>query len=306
MHDMWKQYFVEGLLKGTIRYPSTRRFSPKIMRIVTEQISQIFPLNQEQIHIADYPLNHTIAEKISPLAVTSNKIILYFHGGGFCLGSLKTHRSWVCDIVQATKLPVIHFAYPLAPETTFPDSAEAIYQAYMSLLESGIEPQNIILAGDDSGANIALTLALRLVRQKTTTLPCALLLLSPFLDLTLTSGSVRYNQKHDALLSPKFLQQAINNYLQNTDYEAENPRVSPLYADLSGLPPLLIQVGSKSLLMDDAKRLKDMADTAEVKAVYKLYTGMWHNFFMFNAWFDEGRTALQDLAHFVDQFKHED
>lgn len=305
MHEMWKQYFVEGLLKGTVRYPSTRRLSPKIMRIFTEQVSQIFPLNKEQIHIADYALGSMTAEKISPLTITSPKVILYFHGGGFCLGSLKSHRAWICDLVRASKIPAIHLDYPLAPETTFPESAEAIYHAYITLVESGIEPKNIILAGDDSGANIALSLALRLVRQKTTALPCALILLSPFLDLTLTSGSVRYNQKHDAVMSPKFLQQAIHYYLDHTNYEVDNPRVSPLFDDLRGLPPLFIQVGSKSLLMDDAKRLKEMADTAEVEATYKLYTGMWHNFFMFNAWFEEGQTALHDIAHFVEQLKED-
>ncbi|MBF7688246.1 alpha/beta hydrolase [Acinetobacter sp. EC24] len=298
---MWKQLLVESCLKSTLRYPSKYDFSPQTMRHFTGQIAQVFPCNKQGLNIDTYSLANLTVEKITPLNNTSKHIILYLHGGGFCLGSLKTHRAWLCEMARTTGTTVMSLAYPLAPETTFPAQSEAIYNAYRALLESGIQAQDIILAGDDAGANLALALCLRLIRQKNTALPCGLMLLSPFVDLTLTSNSVRYNQKHDALVSVDFLKKAIGYYLKDTDFETSDPRVSPLFDDLTGLPPLLIQVGSKSLLMDDAKRLKDMAERAEVDVYYKLYTGMWHNFFMFNAWFDEGKMALNDMCSFIQQ-----
>lgn len=299
MHEMWKQLLIESCLKGILRYPTKYDFSPQTMRHFTGQITQILPCNTQGLNTDTYSLNELTIKKITPVQTTSKHIIFYLHGGGFCLGSLKTHHAWLCDVARTTGLTVISLAYPLAPETPFPKLNEAIYSAYKALLISGVQANDVILAGDDAGANLALALNLRLIRQKNLQLPCGLMLLSPFIDLTLTSSSIRYNQKHDALLSVNFLQKSIHYYLKDTSFDTSNPRVSPLFDDLSGLPPLLIQVGSKSILMDDAKRLRDMASHAEVDVSYKLYTGMWHNFFMFNAWFDEGEKALEDMRYFI-------
>ena len=124
------------------------------------------------------------------------------------------------------------------------------------------------------------------------------MLASPFLDLTLTSESIRYNAKLDAMLSPKALKTGIEYYVPR-GYEHGDAKISPLFADLSGLPPLFIQVGSKALLLDDAKRLHQRAEAAGVQSSLKIYTGMWHNFQLFHAWFDEGQQALADLAEFA-------
>ena len=122
--------------------------------------------------------------------------------------------------------------------------------------------------------------------------------MSPFLDLTLSGESLRLNQEHDALLSIEALQAGIQHYLKDA-IPADDPRVSPLFDDLSGLPPTMLQVGSKEILLDDAKRFKEKAEQAGVKVQFKLYTGMWHNFQMFNAWFPEAKQALLDVADFA-------
>ncbi len=124
------------------------------------------------------------------------------------------------------------------------------------------------------------------------------MLLSPFLDLTLTSPSLRYNQKHDALLSIEALQTGIDYYLTQ-EIDPADPRVSPLFDDLAGLPPVLVQVGSKEILLDDANRFKEKAQDAKVDVTYKLYTGMWHNFQMFSPWFEEAQKSLADIAEFA-------
>ena len=107
-------------------------------------------------------------------------------------------------------------------------------------------------------------------------MPSGMILMSPYLDLTLTSESLRFNQKHDALLSIEALQAGINHYLKD-GIQADDPRVSPLFDDLDGLPPTLVQVGSKEILLDDSKRFREKAEQADVKVHFKLYTGMWHN-----------------------------
>jgi len=124
------------------------------------------------------------------------------------------------------------------------------------------------------------------------------MLLSPFLDLTLTSESLRYNQKHDALLSIETLETGIDYYVPKS-MDTSHPSISPLFADLTGLPPTLVQVGSKEILLDDAQRFKEKAEQANVEVTFKLYTGMWHNFQMFYPWFDEAKQAMADLAEFA-------
>ena len=125
-----------------------------------------------------------------------------------------------------------------------------------------------------------------------------LILLSPFLDLTLTSESLRYNHKHDALLSIETLKTGIQYYVPSA-MDRGDPEISPFFADLSGLPPMHIQVGSKEILLDDATRFKEKAEQAGVDVEFKIYTGMWHNFQMFSAWFEEARQALADLSEFA-------
>lgn len=301
MNEMWKQLFVEALLKTSVRSISRTHLSIEKMRILAESATHFLPNHSQALSEKTFQLGQIKAQQFTPDS-QHNKTILYFHGGGFCLGSLHTHRALVQKIAQRTQLPIISLDYPLAPETDFPQMSETIFESYLALLETGIQANDIILAGDDSGANLALELMLRLIRQDVER-PCGLILLSPFLDLTLTSDSVRYNKKLDALLSPEFLQRASDAYAPSPAQDNSDPRISPLYANFEGLPPTLVQVGSKSLLLDDATRFKTKANDADIELTYKLYTGMWHNFILFNAWFDEAKQALQDIATFTAQFK---
>ena len=224
-------------------------------------------------------------------------MVVYFHGGGFVVGSLDSHDE-VCRLLAVhAKVQVLSIDYPLAPEQPFPAAFDALYQAYHALLNQGVAADHIILAGDCAGANLALSLNLRLLRENAPQ-PCGLVLMSPLLDLTLSSESLRFNQQHDALLSLTLIENAIQHYIApHTD--RDDPRVSPLFDQLQGLPKTLVQVGSKALLLDDAQRFRAQAKKAGVEVEFKLYTGMWHNFHMFSAWFEEAQQALADLAAFA-------
>lgn len=291
----WKQFITESILKTTVRTPSQYSIPPKTLRLGLEQLCRVFPM-QPDVQVRSLRLGQLNAEELKPQK-QSTQLIFHIHGGVFFLGSLKTHRAFLSQIAARTQMQVLHVDYPLSPEHPFPEAVEALFAVYLNLLEQGIQAKDIILSGDSCGANLAVALAVK-IRQAQLEQVSGLILLSPFLDLTLTSESLRFNQKHDALLSIEALETGIDYYLPK-EIDRGDPRVSPVFEDLTGLPPTLIQVGSKEILMDDGKRFQQQAEAAGVEVEFKIYTGMWHNFQMFSAWFEEAQQALADLAAFA-------
>lgn len=295
INPLWKQLITESILKTAIRKPSQFNLPPNSIRFALEQMCRVFPSNKD-VQVRSLRLAGLRAEEIKPQG-ESTQLILHIHGGAFFLGSLDTHRAFLTHMAARTQMQVLHVDYPLAPESVYPEASDAIFDIYTTLLGQGIQAKDIILSGDSCGANLALALALK-IRDEGLPQVSGLILLSPFLDLTLSSESLRYNRKHDALLSIETLEAGIDYYVPKF-MDTADPAISPAFADLSGLPPILVQVGSKEILLDDAQRFKEKAEQAGVDLTYKLYTGMWHNFQMFHTWFDEGKQALADLAEFA-------
>lgn len=295
-----KQLMTEGILKTLIRMPSQFNLPPESLRFALEQMCRVFPRHPD-VRIRPLHLAGLKAEEIKPQQ-ESTQLIFHIHGGAFFLGSMNTHRAFLTQVAARTQMQVIHLNYPLSPEAQYPEALNALFKVYAELLAQGIQAKDIILSGDSCGANLALALALKIQKQQ---LPqvSGLVLMSPFLDLTLTSESLRYNQKHDALLSIEALEAGIDYYVPRSVDRAD-PEVSPFFAELTGLPPIHIQVGSKEILLDDAQRFKVKAEQAGVDVEFKLYTGMWHNFQMFSPWFEEGQRALADLSDFAHRLDH--
>lgn len=298
INPLLKQYITESILKTSFRFPSRLNLPPTALRIALEQFTKVLP-QPKNVEFKSLRIAGIRAEEIKPKPETT-QLIFHIHGGAFFLGSLKTHRAFLSEIALRTQMQILHIDYPLSPEQRYPNVGDAIYDVYQMLLDQGVLPQDIIVSGDSCGANLALALALRLKQEDPKQLPSGLVLMSPFLDLTLTSESLRYNAKHDALLSIEALETGINYYVpKNVDKSL--PEISPLYGDLKGLPPTLVQIGSKEILLDDATRFNEKAKEAGVEVTYKLYTGMWHNFQMFSPWFVEAKQALADLAEFANK-----
>lgn len=291
---LWKQLFTERLLKTTVRTPSQFNLPPNAVRFAIEKLCWAFPKNKDvkirPLKIAGLHLEEIKAQD------EATQLIFHIHGGAFFLGSLDTHRAFLTHVAARTQMQILHVDYPLAPENPFPEALDALLDVYQALLAQGIQAKDIILSGDSCGANLAVALALEIKKLE---LPqvSGLILMSPLLDLTLTSESLRYNKTHDALLSIDALETGIDYYLPR-NVPRDDPRVSPFFADLKGLPPILIQVGSKEVLLDDGKRFYEKAKEAGVKASFKLYTGMWHNFQMFTM-FEEAQAAIADLSEFA-------
>lgn len=290
-----KQLITESILKTTIRGPSQFNLPPNTLRFALEQICRAFPQNPD-VQIRPIRLAGLKAEEIKPQQA-STQLIFHIHGGAFFLGSMNTHRAFLTQVAARTQMQVLHLDYPLSPEAQFPEALDALFDVYAVLLDQGVQAKDIILSGDSCGANLALALALK-IQQEQLPQVSGLVLMSPFLDLTLSSESLRYNLKHDALLSIEALETGIDYYVPRSVDRAD-PLVSPFFAELKGLPPIHIQVGSKEILLDDAQRFKVKAENAGLDVEFKLYTGMWHNFQMFSPWFEEGQRALSDLADFA-------
>ena len=298
INPLLKQYITESFLKSSLRFPSRLNLPPTVLRVALEQMSKLIP-QPKNVEFRSLRIAGIRAEEIKPQPETT-QLIFHIHGGAFFLGSIKTHRAFLSEIALRTQMQILHIDYPLAPEQRFPDIGDAIYDVYQMLLDQGTLPKDIIISGDSCGANLALSLALRLKDEDPTLLPSGLILMSPFLDLTLTSESLRYNQRHDALLSIDALETGIHYYVPK-DIDKSQPALSPIFGNLKGLPPTLVQIGSKEILLDDAARFEEKAKEAGVKVEYKLYTGMWHNFQMFSPWFDEAKKSIADLSDFANK-----
>ena len=296
-----KRYLIEKLLKLTVKFPSTQGLAYPTLRQLMDKATVLFPVDKT-LQFKTLKLAGLTCEEIKKRNEEPTQLLFHIHGGAFFLGGLKTHRGLMCDLVNYTQAQVIHVDYPLAPEHPFPAPLNALFDAYLEILEQGIQPKDITLSGDSCGGNLALALCLKL-RDAGKPLPSGLILLSPWLDLTLSGESITLNAKHDALLSAQALKEGIRHYLAD-DASVDEPYVSPLFANLKDLPEILVQVGSKEILLDDAKRFKKLADEAGTDVTLSIFPGMWHNFHMFNHWVDDAKTAMQDIAKFVDHVDH--
>jgi epsilon-lactone hydrolase len=223
-------------------------------------------------------------------------VILYFHGGVYVIGSAAATVPLVSDIARRTDTKVITVDYRLAPENPYPAALEDARAAYEGLLQQGVDPGRIAFAGESAGAGLAMATLLTL-RDAGTTLPSSAFLMSPYADLTLSGESVVDKAALDPLLTPDNLRRRVTDYVANAD--ASDPYISPIYGDLAGLPPLLIQVGSHEILLSDAIRLGARAANADVAVTLDVVPGVPHVFQAYAAVLDEGNAALDRAATFL-------
>jgi epsilon-lactone hydrolase len=240
-------------------------------------------------------------EWIVPADAPHDKAILYFHGGGFRLGSVVSHRDLIARIAEASCCRVLSVNYRLAPEHRFPAALEDALAAYSWMRGQGFAPENIALAGDSAGGNLVLTLLLSL-RARGAPLPAAGCLMSPWTDLAATGESYQTRAAADPIHQRSMILALAKGYL-GEGADAHNPLASPLYADLSGLPPLLIQAGDRETVRDDAVMLAEKAKATGVDVELQVWDGMIHVFQMF-AEIPQAREAIASIATFLRQHLH--
>jgi len=239
------------------------------------------------------------SEWISPANAPDDKAILYFHGGGFRIGSVSSHRDLIAQIALASGCRVLAINYRLAPEHRFPAALDDAIAAYGWMLDRGLKSGNVAFAGDSAGGNLVLAAVLAL-RERSLPLPVSAVLMSPWTDLAATGASYVSRAEADPIHQRAMILALARNYLggQGDPYD---PLVSPLYADLGGLPPLLIQVGDRETVLDDSVMFADIARAAGVDVDLQVWDGMIHVFQMFGAELPEAHQAVASIAEFLNR-----
>jgi acetyl esterase/lipase len=226
----------------------------------------------------------------------ASNVILYFHGGVYVIGSAATSVALVADLARRAGARAITLDYRLAPEHPYPAAVEDARAAYEGLLAQGIDPSQIALAGESAGGGLAVATLLAL-REAGTPLPCGAFLMSPYADLTLSGDTILSKQAVDPILTPEGLRLRVPDYVGAAN--ASDPGVSPIFGDLRGLPPLLIQAGSHEILLSDALRLAAQVAAADVPVTLEVTPGVPHVFQGFAAFLDEGDAALNRASAFL-------
>jgi acetyl esterase/lipase len=235
------------------------------------------------------------AEWLEPANAPRDKAILYLHGGGYVMCSCSTHRAFVGRLAEACDVRALVLDYRLAPEHPYPAALEDSLGAYHWLRGQGVSPNNIIIAGDSAGGGLVLSTLISL-RDSGAPLPSMAICLSPWTDLACTGESLRANAKVDPWGTMDSL--AMGAHYVGTN-EARHPLISPLYADLHGLPATLIHAGSDDILLSDATRFADRAKAAGVDVTLKIWNRMWHGFQLFAPLMPEANRAIEDIARYV-------
>ena len=230
----------------------------------------------------------------------SDAVLLYLNGGGYLFGSPRSHRALAAALVQATGMPALLPSYRLAPEHPYPAALTDVWAVYWWLLDQGIAPGRIVLAGESAGGGLTIALLLAL-RDAGMPLPACAVCISPWVDMTLSSRSLHTNQATD-YLSLAGLQAAVPLVLAGVD--PHTPTISPVFADLHGLPPLLIQAGTAEILYDDARRLAHRAAEDGVAVEFEPWENMVHAWHILFAFEPAARSAIRRIAQFVHGHVH--
>jgi acetyl esterase/lipase len=236
------------------------------------------------------------AEWISAPGAAPDRVILYLHGGGYVLGSINSHRDLCERYSRASGARVLSLDYRLAPENPFPAAVEDATAAYRWLLSEGVSADHIAIAGDSAGGGLTFATLVAL-RDAGTPLPACATPISPWVDLEGTGESMATRADIDPMVQKEMIQQMGQTYIGGGNLR--DPLAAPLHADLTGLPPLLVHVGSRETLHDDAARMVEKAKAAGVDVTLDVWEGQIHVWHVFASRLDEGEEAIQQLGAFV-------
>ena len=236
------------------------------------------------------------SELVSAEGASSDTVTLYLHGGGYVIGSPRTHREFARRLSVASQAEVLVIDYRLAPEDPFPAPVEDAVSAYRWLLDEGYAPERLSIAGDSAGGGLTAA-TLVSIRDQGLPLPACGVCLSPWVDMEGLGDSMTTRADRDPMVQKEGLVAMAGVYLADAD--PRSPLAAPVYADLSGLPPLLIQVGGSETLFDDATRLDEKARAAGVETTFEEWEDMIHVWHIFAPMLDEGQAAIQRMAEFM-------
>ncbi len=251
-----------------------------------------YPLPAD-VRVEPVEANGVAAEWTTTPGADPARVILFLHGGGYISGSLRSHRHMIAQAGREAGARTLALNYRLAPEHPFPAALEDAIDGYRFLLSQGFAPQRIVMAGESAGGGLAVAALVRL-RDAGAPLPACTWCSSPWVDLEMTGGTMVTKAAVDPLIQKSYLAELAAAYLNGAD--PRTPTASPLHADLRGLPPVLIQVGSAETLLDDAVRLAGVAGAADVRVTLQVWPDMIHAWHLFHSQLAAGRRALAEVG----------
>ncbi len=259
---------------------------PKARRTMEEALAALPPV--EGVSTTPVKVGSIAAEWSQVPGAPQDRVLLYLHGGGYCAGSLKTHGTLVAQIAKSFKGRVLAIDYRLGPENKYPAAIDDAVAAYRFVLDQGIKPSHIAIAGDSAGGGLTVATLLAL-RDKKIPLPAAAWPISPWVDLEVRGSTVKTKAESDLIVDAD----GLNNYAKAyAGARRGEPLASPVNANLAGLPPLLIHVGSAEVLLDDSIRLAQKAGAADVDVKLEIWPHMPHVWHIFAPMLSEGRDAI--------------
>jgi monoterpene epsilon-lactone hydrolase len=261
-----------------------------------EEVGSVWPIagdiRLEEAHIDGFPAEWSIAP-----GSDASRVLLYFHGGGYCSGSILSHRRLVTEAGRAAGTQTLAIEYRLAPEHPFPAALDDAWSAWNFLRKQGIAAEHIAVGGDSAGGGLTVALINRLRDAGEPTPGCAWLI-SPWTDLTLSGSTLDTKDAVDPIIHKAYLAELVDAYLP-ANMDRKDPLVSSLYADLEGFPPTLMQVGSCETLLADSTRFAAAAGAANVAVTLQIWPDMIHAWPMWNAHLEPGRRALSNAGEFI-------
>jgi monoterpene epsilon-lactone hydrolase len=277
--------------RGRSTLQTQRRTFERNMRL-------LFPTVSSR-HVKRTQIGGVPVEWITPIT-SARRVIVYVHGGAFSLGSPRAYRQHMVRLARLSQAKVVSIDYSLAPEHPYPHAVDELCKVWTTLLqEATFQPAHVAFVGDSAGANILLAAALKL-RTQHVPLPACLVLLSAGLDATFDGESYEANKHIDPFFTMDTLNYFMENYVQGND--KKDPLVSPVFADLHGLPPLLIHVGSEEMMLSTSQKIYQNALRDGVKA--KLFVGaeMWHGWHLFAGFVPEAKLAMQKVGDYIKKY----
>lgn len=282
---------IRGLLSSKPRpvsWPERRR------RL--DELGAVWPV-ADDVELTPVDVNGIPGEYSLVPGSDESRVLIFFHGGGYCSGSIESHRRLITEAGRAARMRTLALAYRLAPEHPFPAAYDDALTAWRFLRDQGIAPAHIAIGGDSAGAGLTLGLIGRL-RDGDEKLPACAWLISPWTDLTMSGSTLMSKAAIDPLIHKEYLTQLADAYVP-AGLDRKDPRVSPLYAAFEDFPPVLIQVGSEETLLDDAVRLAARAGAADVAVTLEIWPHMIHAWPLWNAHLEDGRRALASAGLFI-------
>ena len=270
------------------------------LRESQKRSSKMIQKTPKAISVESFSINELSVEWISHKSANAEKIILYLHGGGYVSGRLEMYRLLCGSISEKSGARVLMPEYRLAPDYPFPAALEDALLIYAWLLQNGFSAENIVIAGDSAGGGLSLAMTLAL-RDEGRPLPAGIVCLSPWTDLSFSGDSHETNADKMVILYPDNLRLWAESYIAHAD--PRTPHISPAFADFANFPPMLIQVGSEEVLLDDARMVADAAKSAGVDVTLSIYEGMWHVWQTIGI-LPEAKNAFEEIGEFMRELRH--